>query len=112
MADEDGPDPSFEVPVGMFQDMEDLKAKMAALEAQVKELTEGADAEPGEASEEDEEDAGGDAEAGEEDEGEWQYPPLILLLDPPAYDDELRALTEWVEGVLVPGYLGEPSADI
>ncbi|MFF9128382.1 DUF4913 domain-containing protein [Streptomyces sp. NPDC014889] len=28
-----------------------------------------------------------------------------------AYDDELRALIEWVEGVLVPGYLAEPSAD-
>ncbi|MGW7319000.1 DUF4913 domain-containing protein [Streptomyces sp. NPDC054865] len=39
------------------------------------------------------------------------YPPFILLLDPPEYDDELRALIEWVEGVLVPAYLGEPSAD-
>ncbi|MFJ5728349.1 DUF4913 domain-containing protein [Streptomyces paradoxus] len=38
-------------------------------------------------------------------------PPFVLLLDPPQYDDELRALIEWVEGVLVPGYLGEPSAD-
>ncbi|OKJ19423.1 hypothetical protein AMK23_34490 [Streptomyces sp. CB02130] len=35
----------------------------------------------------------------------------MLLLDPPTYDDELRGLIEWVEGVLVPGYLAEPSAD-
>ncbi|KUL73969.1 hypothetical protein ADL34_18860 [Streptomyces sp. NRRL WC-3605] len=35
----------------------------------------------------------------------------MLLLDSPQYDDELRALIEWVEGVLVPGYLAEPSAD-
>ncbi|MFD8145175.1 DUF4913 domain-containing protein [Streptomyces sp. NPDC059708] len=45
-----------------------------------------------------------------EDEG-WQYPPFILLLDPPQYDEELRLLIEWVEGVLVPGYLAEPSSD-
>ncbi|MFE2314120.1 DUF4913 domain-containing protein [Streptomyces sp. NPDC059441] len=112
MADDDGPEPDFEVPMGLFQDMEDLKAHVQRLEALVKKLTEGAADETGEASEEDEEDAGGDGaeEAGEE-EDEWQYPPLILLLDPPAYDEELRALIEWVEGVLVPGYLGEPSAD-
>ncbi|MFE2053707.1 DUF4913 domain-containing protein [Streptomyces sp. NPDC059459] len=48
--------------------------------------------------------------AGKAGEG-WQFPPFILLLDPPVYDDELRALIEWVEGVLVPGYLAEPSAD-
>ncbi|MGW1988007.1 DUF4913 domain-containing protein [Streptomyces collinus] len=35
----------------------------------------------------------------------------MLLLDSPEYDEELRALIEWVEGVLVPGYLAEPSAD-
>ncbi|MFG3323356.1 DUF4913 domain-containing protein [Streptomyces sp. NPDC048171] len=52
--------------------------------------------------------AAADLAGGEED---WQYPPFILLLDPPGYDDELRALIEWVEGVLVPGYLAEPSAD-
>lgn len=51
MADNDGPEPDFEVPVGMFQDLEDLKAKMAALEAQVKTLTEGGAAETGEALE-------------------------------------------------------------
>ncbi|MER6121771.1 DUF4913 domain-containing protein [Streptomyces sp. NPDC001795] len=110
MADEDGPD--FEVPVGMFQDLEDLKAKVAHLTAQVKALTEGADTASDEASEEGEYDASGEgAEGVDEEENEWQYPPLILLLDPPAYDDELRVLIEWVEGVLVPGYLGEPSAD-
>ncbi|MGW9439590.1 DUF4913 domain-containing protein [Streptomyces sp. NPDC055607] len=98
----------FEVPVGLFQDMEDLKALVAALSAQVKELTEGGGAGPGEAL------ADGGTQAGEgseEEEDAWQFPPFILLLDSPEYDDELRALIEWVEGVLVPGYLAEPSSD-
>ncbi|MEW2417514.1 DUF4913 domain-containing protein [Streptomyces sp. NPDC046866] len=103
------PDPEFEVPVGVFQDIEDLKAQIAALNALVKALTEGANSELGEASADDEEDAGGEPEEGGDD--QWQFPPFILLLDPPQYDDELRALIEWVEGVLVPGYLAEPSAD-
>ncbi|MFF3578591.1 DUF4913 domain-containing protein [Streptomyces mirabilis] len=111
MADEDRPDPSFEVPVGMFQDLEDLKATVKALEAQVKTLTEGADTAASEVFEEGEEDAAGDAEEAASEEDEWQYPPFIMLLDSPVYDDELRALIEWVEGVLVPGYLGEPTAD-
>ncbi|WP_267882627.1 DUF4913 domain-containing protein [Streptomyces sp. NRRL S-118] len=44
---------------------------------------------------------------------DWRAAGLgsILLIDSPQYDDELRALIEWVEGVLVPGYLGEPTAD-
>ncbi|MEU6010696.1 DUF4913 domain-containing protein [Streptomyces sp. NPDC047453] len=105
MADEEVPD--FEVPVGLFQDLEDLKAQVARLTAQVETLTEDSDAEPGEVSAEAEPDAGEEPA----DEDEWQYPPFILLLDPPLYDDELRALIEWVEGVLVPGYLAEPSAD-
>ncbi|MFD9093374.1 hypothetical protein [Streptomyces collinus] len=53
-----------------------------------------------------------DAETGEDDEaaeGEWASLPSVLLLDSPEYDEELRALIEWVEGVLVPGYLAEPS---
>ena len=102
----DDPDvPDFEVPVGLFQDLEDLKAEVTRLSAQVKTLTDGADADAGEAFADDA------ADAGEEAEDEPQFPPFILLLDPPQYDDELRALIEWVEGVLVPGYLAEPSAD-
>ncbi|NGO40625.1 DUF4913 domain-containing protein [Streptomyces sp. YC419] len=96
----------------MFEDVEDLKAKIARLTAQMEALTHGAAAGPDEASADTEAgpgDAAGSAEGGEEE--EWQYPPFILLLDPPLYDDELRALIEWVEGVLVPGYLAEPSAD-
>ncbi|MGW3360573.1 DUF4913 domain-containing protein [Streptomyces bungoensis] len=54
---------------------------------------------------------GADEEGGGVAEDEWQSPPFILLLDSPEYDEELRALIEWVEGVLVPGYLAEPSAD-
>lgn len=104
----DDPDlPDLEAPVGMFEDMEDVKAQLTALTTLVKTLTEGADDDSGVASADDEAEAG--SEADEED--EWQYPPFILLLDSPQYDDELRALIEWVEGVLVPGYLAEPSAD-
>ncbi|GHI98171.1 hypothetical protein TPA0906_00370 [Streptomyces olivaceus] len=107
MADEpeDVP-PALDVPVGMFEDIEDLKAQVASLTDLIKKLTGPGGGESGEASADEE------AAVGEEsDEEEWQYPPFILLLDPPEYDDELRALIEWVEGVLVPGYLGEPSAD-
>ncbi|WP_256098401.1 DUF4913 domain-containing protein [Streptomyces agglomeratus] len=101
-------DPDFEVPVGMFEDLEDVKAQIAALTAQIKALTENGGPDPGEASADDGADAGGETV---DEEDLWQYPPFILLLDPPQYDDELRALIEWVEGVLVPGYLAEPSAD-
>ncbi|GLX41123.1 DUF4913 domain-containing protein [Streptomyces roseochromogenus] len=107
-------DPDFEVPVGLFQDLEDLKAEVARLSGQVRQLTEGA-GEQDEASTDGEEAVGDDPEGGEGQEGdgeeEAQFPPFILLLDPPEYDDELRALIEWVEGVLVPGYLAEPSSD-
>lgn len=107
--DQNGPD--FEVPVGMFEDLEDLKAQVAALTAQVKGLTKSAENGLGEASADNETAASEEASGEAEEEDEWQFPPFILLLDPPQYDDELRALIEWVEGVLVPGYLAEPSAD-
>jgi hypothetical protein len=100
-------EPSFDVPVGLFEDVADLKAQVDQLNALVDQLTD-------HAQRRGEESAADDAVAGEEtapeddDEG---YPPFILLLDSPQYDEELRALTEWVEGVLVPGYLAEPSAD-
>lgn len=107
MADDSVPDPGFEVPVGMFEDLEDLKAKVAALTARLQALTEDAGSAP---DTEEAETAGEPVQDGADGDG-WQYPPFILLLDPPQYDDELRALIEWVEGVLVPGYLAEPSAD-
>ncbi|MFG2884885.1 DUF4913 domain-containing protein [Streptomyces sp. NPDC048297] len=108
MADEK---PDFEVPVGLFEDFEDLKAQVARLTAQLQTLTEGAGEEADEASADDVTAGAEEADRGDAPEDEWQYPPFILLLDPPQYDDELRALTEWVEGVLVPGYLAEPSSD-
>ncbi|MGK9462790.1 DUF4913 domain-containing protein [Streptomyces sp. G6] len=115
MADDDAPGPA--VPAGLFQDLEDLKAQVTALTAQVRTLTSAVDAgpHPGEAPPEDaydKYDKYDEYTAGEKDVGEgWKSPPFILLLDPPVYDDELRALIEWVEGVLVPGYLAEPSSD-
>ncbi|MFI9155680.1 DUF4913 domain-containing protein [Streptomyces sp. NPDC053367] len=111
MADEPDDVPALEVPVGMFEDIEDLKAQVARLTAQLAAFTGAGDGGLGEAFVDDEV-AAGTEDGGEEDkEDEWQYPPFILLLDSPLYDEELRALIEWVEGVLVPGYLGEPSAD-
>ncbi|MEH0589861.1 DUF4913 domain-containing protein [Streptomyces sp. B21-106] len=101
-------DPNFDVPVGLFEDVADLKAKVTQLTALLEQLTEHAD-HAGETADEDGTAAGEETAADAAD--EWQYPPFILLLDSPEYDDELRALTEWVEGVLVPGYLAEPSAD-
>ncbi|WP_079199393.1 DUF4913 domain-containing protein [Streptomyces sp. CB01249] len=92
--------PQLDVPVGTFEDIGDVKAQLAQLTALVETLTEGAIEEVGPT------DTGDEAE-----EEEAQYPPFILLLDTPEYDDELRGLIEWVEGVLVPGYLAEPSAD-
>jgi hypothetical protein len=105
------PLPDFTVPVDLFQDVEDLKAKVAALQAEADARTGGADADAEEASGEEETQEGADAAEEGSGEEEWQFPPFILLLDPPLYDAELRALIEWVEGVLVPGYLGEPTAD-
>ncbi|WNI20409.1 DUF4913 domain-containing protein [Streptomyces sp. ITFR-16] len=106
MSDEHEESPRLDVPVGMFEDIEDLKAQIASLTALVKTRTEREAEEPGKDSTETEATAGGEA-----DDEEGGYPPFILLLDSPEYDDELRALIEWVEGVLVPGYLAEPSAD-
>lgn len=112
MSDEPDEGPELNVPVGMFEDIEDLKAQLARLTALVKALTGGDEGGPREASTDDYAAAGGgEAEEGVAAEEEWQYPPFILLLDSPEYDVELRALIEWVEGVLVPGYLAEPSAD-
>ncbi|MEU5163918.1 DUF4913 domain-containing protein [Streptomyces sp. NPDC020875] len=104
--------PELDVPVGMFEDIEDLKAAVARLSAQLSDLTGGGGAPGGTSADGDDgdtEENGGGADDDEEEEG--QFPPFILLLDPPEYDDELRALIEWVEGVIVPGYLVEASAD-
>ncbi|GGZ90050.1 DUF4913 domain-containing protein [Streptomyces subrutilus] len=92
------------LPGTVTEDIEDLKAQVRSLAAQLKGLS-ATPAEPAETTP-------GEADEGEEsDEDGWEFPPFILLLDQPDYDEELRALAEWVEGVLVPGYLAEPSAD-
>ncbi|WP_241834358.1 DUF4913 domain-containing protein [Streptomyces sp. NTK 937] len=85
----------------LAEDVEDLKAQVRAMGAQLKQLTGSVEEAP----------ATGYGADDEAPEGEWAFPPFILLLDSPAYEDELRALSEWIEGVLVPGYLAEPSAD-
>lgn len=93
------------LPGTVTEDIEDLKAQVRSLAAQLKGLA----VVPVEATETARE-AVEEGEAETEEDG-WQFPPFILLLDQPDYDEELRALAEWVEGVLVPGYLAEPSAD-
>ncbi|MGW1988008.1 hypothetical protein ACWCPJ_37140 [Streptomyces collinus] len=62
--------PDFDAPVALFEDVEDLKAAYAQLDAQVKTLTDAAGHEADGAGEESE----FDAETGEDDEaaeGEW-----------------------------------------
>lgn len=108
--------PELNVPVGMFEDIEDLKAQVAYLMAQVRTLAAGGDGHSSAFAEAEAEEAaaaavGAETAGQEAAAGAWKSPPFILLLDPPQYDEELRALIEWVEGVLVPGYLAEPSAD-
>lgn len=102
--------PDFDVSVGLFQDLEDLKAHIARLDSQVTTLMEAPA--PDEPLADDNASLGNEPDNPDEpDASERKYPPLILLLEPPQYDDELRALIEWVEGVLVPAYLAEPSSE-
>jgi hypothetical protein len=88
------------VPVAVEEDIEDLKAQVRALTAEVKALRD-----------EDGVPAADTMEHGQDQEQGWQYPPFILLLEGDERDAEFRRLAEWVECVLVPVYLGEPSAD-
>ncbi|WP_073882619.1 DUF4913 domain-containing protein [Streptomyces sp. CB00316] len=107
MPDESPPLPAAAV---VAEDVADLQAQVRALTRRLDQLTADGPGAPtlvtlGKAHE------GGEGAEEEHSEPEWASPPFIFLLDPPAYDDELCALAEWVEGVLVPGYLSEPSAD-
>ncbi|MDI3101857.1 hypothetical protein QJ054_32965 [Streptomyces sp. AN-3] len=68
MADEPEETPQLDVPVGMFEDIEDLKAQVASLTALVKTLTGGAGDEPGKASTDRAEAAGGEAAESEANE--------------------------------------------
>ncbi|WP_431984714.1 DUF4913 domain-containing protein [Streptomyces qinglanensis] len=94
------------VPRELLEDVEDLKAQVRALTSQLQ-VRQAPPTQESTAPGADQDEQ--DGPAGEE-EG-WQYPPFLFLLDGPQYNDELRALIEWVESVLVPAYLAEPSAD-
>ncbi|WP_204357916.1 DUF4913 domain-containing protein [Streptomyces sp. ICC1] len=99
------PDNPTQTPAGLSEDVEDLKAQLRALTNQVNKLSQPP-------ATDDKQAEGQDATQDEAEEGEqegWQFPPFILLLDPAEYGAELRALAEWVEGLLVPGYLDEAS---
>lgn len=90
---EPGPvDPAVE----LREDLEDLQAQVRKLTKQLTDLQQAAGPAPG---------------ADENTSDEPQFPPFIALLDQPEYGDELRALAEWVEGVLVTGYLGEATPE-
>lgn len=96
----------------LTEDVEDLKAMLRAVQAELRDLREAGAV--GSADEEGETSDGvgaEDAGAEQEDDAEWQYPPFLFLLDEEQQDAELRLLAEWVEGVLVPGCLAEVSAD-
>ncbi|MCR8945183.1 DUF4913 domain-containing protein [Streptomyces sp. OUCMDZ-4982] len=93
------------------EDIADLQAQVRALTARLDQLTRADDPDRTSAESPEEERGGAEGAEGDSGEPEWASPPFIFILDPPAYDDELCALAEWVEGVLVPGYLSEPSAD-
>ncbi|WP_037971783.1 DUF4913 domain-containing protein [Streptomyces sp. NRRL WC-3742] len=103
MADAIGPGAEAPDHTAMAEDIEDLKAEMAALRATVRKLSSGTP----------EPDALFTAVSppGQPPEDKDKYPPFIFLLEGDSLESELRLLTEWVEGVLVPGCLGEPSAD-
>ncbi len=82
----DEPDvPRFEVPVGLFQDVEDLRADVVRLTGQVKTLMEAAETRAEETPPGDETAGTGEepeGKTGDEDDEEWKFPPFILLLDP------------------------------
>ncbi|MFE7057607.1 DUF4913 domain-containing protein [Streptomyces californicus] len=108
----DDPPPQH-VAAAVAEDVADLQAQVRALTARLDRLISAASPDHPSAvhpqgEHQDDGTTGTEEESGEPD---WASPPFILLLDPPVYDDELCALAEWVEGVLVPGYLAEPSAD-
>ncbi|MET8661693.1 MULTISPECIES: DUF4913 domain-containing protein [Streptomyces] len=107
MPDNPAPPPP---PAALAEDIEDLRAQVRALTTQLNQLT---STHPTDlpAPEDTQGSTGEGPEDDAEDEPEWVFPPFILLLESPEYEDELRALTQWVEGVLVPGYLAEPAAD-
>ncbi|MEV7026649.1 DUF4913 domain-containing protein [Kitasatospora sp. NPDC093558] len=92
MTDAVGPHSDLPSPAAMAEDIEDLKAELRALRAELPSHGQptAEDPTPNE---------------------ERQYPPFIFLLEGEELDAELRLLAEWVEGVLVPGILAEPSAD-
>ncbi|MDD9383174.1 DUF4913 domain-containing protein [Streptomyces sp. ZAF1911] len=101
------PDSPTGTPAGLSEDVEDLKAQVRALTNQVNKLTQPPAADHTDQAE-DQDRTNEETEEGAEG---WQFPPFILLLDHAEYGAELRALVEFVEGVLVPGYLDEASAD-
>ncbi|MET8540249.1 DUF4913 domain-containing protein [Kitasatospora sp. NPDC004799] len=93
----------------LVEDVEDLKAMLRAVQAELRDLRESGSGRNGAADERGE--TAGEVEAEQEESADWQYPPFLFLLEGDQRDAELRLLAEWVEGVLVPGCLGEASAD-
>ncbi|WP_049650099.1 DUF4913 domain-containing protein [Kitasatospora sp. MY 5-36] len=93
----------------LTEDVDDLKAMLQAVQAELRDLRESGSASAGSADHGSE--TPDDAEAEQEESTEWQYPPFLFLLEGEQRDAELRLLAEWVEGVLVPGCLGEASAE-
>ncbi|MFD7454112.1 DUF4913 domain-containing protein [Kitasatospora sp. NPDC059827] len=92
--------------VSMAEDVEDLKAELAAMRVKVEAVARSAAEATGRLAT-----GSAEPETAPEEHNDPRYPPFIFLLEGEELYAELRLLAEWVEGVLVPGCLGEPSAE-
>ncbi|WP_369185359.1 DUF4913 domain-containing protein [Streptomyces sp. Y1] len=99
-----------EVPYQVLaEDVEDLKALLQAVQAELQALREAGSREAEPAN--DRGKVPDRAEEEQDESSEWRFPPFLFLLEGEALGAELRLLAEWVESVLVPGCLAEVSAN-
>ncbi|GAA2105624.1 DUF4913 domain-containing protein [Streptomyces albiaxialis] len=104
-----------ETPASVTEDVEDLRATVHALAAQLQDNTEklgalidfGAAGGEGDAHEPPSPDGEDTKEKKGKGSGKPPAPPLILRLSPDEFDAELQQLDQWVRYVLVPTYLNE-----
>ncbi|MGW1767194.1 DUF4913 domain-containing protein [Streptomyces sp. NPDC002073] len=97
---------------GLAEDLEDLKANIAAFASQLETTTNKVEqVATAVAAVGGQDDAGQDGDGGKESKKEKpKTPPFILWLPREKYAAELSALAGWVTDLLVPTYLGEVSS--
>lgn len=93
-------------PAELSEDVEDLRATVHELAAQLQDTTERLEA-LRELSGDTPADSGSDDNTNKTDDGTYPAPPLILRLPAGEYDAELMQLDAWVRYVLVPNYCNE-----